>query len=174
VRPGRPWGSGIIERILEEPVLNKLWSLCPTFVLAACVVVAYTPRALAQHDADAPLIATDAWVRAIPGSDVAAAYVTLRNVSRKPVTLVSVESPVAGMAMIHETTVDGGISRMRRRQQLVIPPGGTVKLEPGGLHVMLHGIGQPLAPGASVPLVLRLADGTALQIVALVRPLNAQ
>ncbi len=153
--------------------MKKLWSLLPT-LLTAFIVIAYTPRVLAQHDADAPLIATDAWVRATPGSDVAAAYVTLRNVTKKPVTLVGVDSPVAGMAMIHETTIEGGISRMRRHEQLVIPPGRTVKLEPGGLHVMLHGIAQPLAPGASVPLVLRLADGTTLQIVALVRPLNAQ
>ena len=78
------------------------------------------------------------------------------------------------MAMIHETKVEGGVSRMRAHEQLVIPPGKTVKLEPEGLHVMLHGLSRPLSPGASVPLVLRLSDGTSLQIAAPVRPLNAQ
>jgi hypothetical protein len=105
---------------------------------------------------------------------VAAAYVTLRNASRKPVTIVGVDSAAAGMAMIHETKVEGGVSRMRAHDQLVIPAGGTVRLQPEGLHIMLHGIAPQLAPGASVPLVLRLANGTSLQIVALVRPLNAQ
>jgi periplasmic copper chaperone A len=157
--------------------LNKL--RLPTVWLAwvGCWVVALglpDARAAQQQEAGAPLIVTDAWVRATPGSDVASAYLTLRNVSTKPVTLIAVDSSVASMAMIHETRTEGGISRMRPHEQLVIPPGKTVKLEPGGLHVMLHGIAHPLAPGASVPLVLRLSNGTSLQIVALVRPLNAQ
>ena len=69
------------------------------------------------------------------------------------------------MAMIHETTVKGGISRMRPQGTLIIAPGQTVKFEPGGLHVMLHGLSMPLAPGASVPLVLRLkSDGTSVHV----------
>jgi len=139
-----------------------------------CFVLAYAPYALAQHAADSPLLATDAWVRVTPGTDVAAAYLTLRNVSKKTVTVVGIDSSAASMAMIHETTVEGGVSRMRPHEQLVIPPGRTMKLEPEGLHVMLHGLTHPLVPGASVPLVLRLADGTSLQVVAPVRPLNAQ
>jgi copper(I)-binding protein len=156
--------------------VNKLRALTSWLAWVACCVVCFaSPQALAaQQDGESPLIATDAWIRATPGSDVAAAYLTLRNVSNKPVTLVAVDSSVASMAMIHETKTENGISRMRPHEQLVIPPGKTVKLEPGGLHVMLHGITQPLATGASVPLVLRLANGTSLQIVALVRPLNAQ
>src|SRR5262249_43661859 len=114
----------------------------------------------AQPDAPSPLIATDAWVRVTPGSDVAAAYITLRNTSNKAVTIVGIDSSVATMAMIHETRTEGGVSRMRPHEQLLIPAGKTVKLEPGGLHVMLHGVSQALAPGASVPLVLRLANGT--------------
>ncbi len=159
------------------PRLNEPRSPTPWLAWVACwVVVLGLPhaRAAQQQDAEVPLIATDAWVRATPGSDVAAAYLTLRNVSKKPVTLIAIDSSVASMAMIHETKTEGGISRMRPHEQLVIPPGKTVKLEPGGLHVMLHGITHPLAAGASVPLVLRLSNGITLQIVALVRPLNAQ
>lgn len=137
----------------------------------ACFALACIQPALAQH---ADLVATDAWVRVTPGSDVAAAYVTLRNPGKKAVTVVSVDCPIASMAMIHETTVQGGVSRMRPHEQLIIPPGATVKLEPEGLHIMLHSLTKSLAPGASVPLVLRLADGTSLQLAALVRPLNAQ
>lgn len=153
--------------------MNKVLLLLPTFALALIAGV-YLPSARAQHSADAPLIATEAWVRVTPGSDVAAAYLTLRNVSKKTVTVVTVDCPDASMAMIHETTVTGGISRMRPHEQLAIAPGQTVKLAPEGLHVMLHGIAKSVVPGASVPLVLRLSDGTSLQVVALVRPLNAQ
>ena len=169
--------SGIIHgmRRFHELRLSTLW---PTLWRAwvACSVVTFAlPHAhAAQQDAESPLIATDAWVRVTPGTDVAAAYFTLRNVSKKPVTLIAIDSSIATMVMIHETKTEGGISRMRPHESLVIPPGKSVKLEPGGLHVMLHGVSHSLAPGASVPLVLRLANGTSLQIVALVRPLNAQ
>jgi copper(I)-binding protein len=133
--------------------------------------LAYAPGVLAQHSG---LVATDAWVRVTPGSDLAAAYLTLRNTGKKAVTVIGVDCPDASMAMIHQTTVKGGISRMRPHEQLVVLPGATVKLEPEGLHIMLHGVTKPLAPGASVPLVLRLSDGTSVQVVAPVRPLNAQ
>jgi periplasmic copper chaperone A len=120
------------------------------------------------------LVAQNAWVRATPGSDVAAAYLTLRNVSAAAVTVTGIESPAAGHAMIHETKVEGGQSRMRPHEQLAIAPGATVKLEPGGLHVMLHDLKQPLAVGQQVPLVVHLADGTTLQVTATVRPLGAE
>lgn len=78
------------------------------------------------------------------------------------------------MTMIHETTMQNGVSRMRPHESLVIAPGKTVKFEPGGLHVMLHGLTQALAPGKTVPLRLRLSDGTSLEVVATVRALDAQ
>jgi periplasmic copper chaperone A len=132
--------------------------------LFACSVIAQAPA----------LIVQDAWARQVPGSDVAAVYLTLRNPTPKPVTIVGVESSVASHAMIHETKTDGGQSRMRPHEQLVVPAGQTVKFEPGGLHVMLHGVTPPLTVGQSVPLVLQLADGSKVQVAVQVRPLNAQ
>ncbi|MFL6604495.1 MAG: copper chaperone PCu(A)C [Steroidobacteraceae bacterium] len=120
------------------------------------------------------LVAQNAWVRATPGADIAAAYLTLRNVSSTPVTVTAVASPVAGHAMIHETSVKDGQTRMRPHEQLVVAPGGTVKLEPGGLHVMLHDLKQSLKVGQTVPLVLTLAGGNTLQVTAAVRPLSAE
>jgi copper(I)-binding protein len=133
-------------------------------VLIGCCVMAAAPA----------LIVQDAWVRQVPGSDVAAAYLTLRNPTKQPISIVGVESPLASHAMIHETRTDSGQSRMRPHEQLVVPPGKTVKLEPGGLHVMLHGVTRPAAVGQSVALVLLLADGNKVQVAATVRPLTAQ
>ena len=121
-----------------------------------------------------PLVAQNAWVRVMPAADMAVAYLTLRNVSSNPVTVTGVESPAAGHAMIHETTVQGGQSRMRPREQLVVAPGMTLKFEPGGLHVMLHDLKQPLTVGQSVPLVITLAGGATLKVTAAVRPLSAE
>jgi hypothetical protein len=120
------------------------------------------------------LVAQDAWVRATPGTDMAAAYLTLRNVSTNPITVTGVRSPIAGQAMIHETKIQGGQSQMRPRDQLVIAPGKTVKLAPGGLHVMLHDLKQPLTVGQNVPLVIMLTGGATLQVTAAVRPLTAE
>jgi periplasmic copper chaperone A len=130
--------------------------------LVAYCVMAQTPA----------LVVQDAWTRQAPGSDVAAVYLTLRNPSAKPIIIIGVESSVASHAMIHETKTESGQSRMRPHEQLVIAPGQTVKFEPGGLHVMLHGLAQPVAAGHSVPLVLLLAGGGKMQVTAMVRPLN--
>jgi copper(I)-binding protein len=140
----------------------RLYAAVMAFVASA--VMAQTPA----------LTVLDAWIRQVPGSDVAAAYLTLRNPTAKPITVMSIESSVAEHVMIHETKTVGGQSQMRPHEQLVIAPGETVKFEPGGLHVMLMGVKQPAVVGKSIPLVLVLADGTKVQVAAVVRPLSAQ
>ena len=138
--------------------------LAIVLALVACIAVAQAPG----------LVVQDAWIRQPPGTDVAAAYLTLRNPTSKPITIVGIESSVAEHAMIHETKTEGGQSRMRPHEQLVVAPGEAVKFEPGGLHVMLHGMKQPVAVGQNIPLVLLLADGSKISVSAVVRPLTAQ
>lgn len=156
-------GSGIISRLLKERHL-KLTQALAALVLLASAAVAQQP----------PLVVQNAWIRTTPGTDIAAAYLTLRNVSATAVTITGVESPIASHAMIHETTTQDGQSRMRPHEQLVVAPGATVKFQPGGLHIMLHNLKQPLAVGQTVPLVITLAGSPALQVTATVRPLGAE
>ncbi len=142
-------------------------------ISAAYLFVCLATLAVLIARAAAPaLIATDAWVRATPGADIAAAYLTLRNEGTQPLIIVGVRSPLAGMAMIHETKLVGTQSTMRAREQLRLAPGETVRFAPGGLHVMLHGLAHPLKPGDAVPLVLLLEDGGTLEVTARVRPLG--
>ena len=124
--------------------------------------------------AQTPLAVQDAWVRVTPGAEIAAAYMTLRNTGPTAITVTGVQSPIAGHAMIHETKVEGGQSKMRAHEQLVVAPGGTVKLQPGGLHVMLHDLKRPLAVGEKVPLVIQLSGGGTVAALATVRPLSAE
>jgi periplasmic copper chaperone A len=121
----------------------------------------------------APLIAHDAWVRATPGVEVAAAYLTLHNGGTRAVVVIGVRSALAGHAMIHETALNNGQSSMRPHARLSIAPGQTVRLEPGGLHVMLSMLAHPLAPGEQVPLQLLLEGGGTLAVIAPVRPPGA-
>ena len=127
---------------------------------------------LASHAAT-PLTVTDAWVRVTPGAELAAAYFTLHNAGPVPVTVVGVSSPVAAMAMIHETRLVGTQSTMRARAEVAVAPGATVRFAPEGLHVMLHNLKHPLNVGDAVPLVLELKGGGTLEVSARVRPLTA-
>ncbi|HEV3180177.1 MAG TPA: copper chaperone PCu(A)C [Steroidobacteraceae bacterium] len=123
--------------------------------------------------AQAPaLSASDVWVRATPGSEVAAAYLTLHNGGPQPIVITGVRSARAAQAMIHESSVAGGHSRMRPRQRLRVGAGETLRLAPGGLHVMLQGLTRPLTPGEEVPLLLLLEGGASLAVTAHVRALG--
>ena len=120
------------------------------------------------------LSAAGAWVRAIPGAPVAAAYMTLHNGGRQPVRVIGVRSALAGHAMIHETRLENGVSTMRPHEPLEIPPGASVELKPGGLHVMLHDLAHPLAVDEQVPLELLLDGGGRVEVRARVRPPGAE
>jgi periplasmic copper chaperone A len=143
----------------------KLSAAC--LALLATVLPALTGAAPASA-----LSAQDAWVRATPGVDVAAAYLTLRNGGTEPVVVSGVSSPVAAAAMIHESTLVNGRSTMRAHEPLQIGAGETVRFAPGGLHIMLHMLKRPLAAGDEVPLVLLIAGGGSLTVTARVRALG--
>ena len=136
-----------------------------TLLLSVLALVASAPAA------PATLSASGAWVRAVPGSDVAAVYFVLHNGGAQAVTLRAVGSPVAASAMVHETSVSGGQARMRPRAPLTLKAGASLTFAPEGLHVMLQQLRAPLAVGARVPVVLEFTDGERLEFSAPVRPL---
>jgi copper(I)-binding protein len=133
------------------------------------VVLALCGAAVAR--ADAPLQASDAWLRATPGTQVAAAYLTLTNHGTQALTVVAVHCPLAAQAMIHETRLSGTTSTMRPHESVLVAPGSSVRLAPGGLHVMLMGLQHALRAGEEVPLELLLSDGSKLAVTAHVRAL---
>ena len=117
------------------------------------------PRAIAQDRpplAAAKIQVTSAWTRAVPpGAAVAAAYMDLRNPGTEPDRLISAASPEVRAAELHETRDDAGIIRMRPvAGGLVLPAGGTARLTPGGMHLMLLGPSAAFRQGGTVPLVL--------------------
>lgn len=122
----------------------------------------------------ASLVAKDAWIRKPPGGETAAVYFVLANSGTKPVTVVGVTSSVAESAMIHETSVVDGQSRMRMKDRIVVPAGKSVTFAPEGLHVMFVGFRYDVSVGDRVPLTLQLEDGGKLAISAIVRPLDAK
>ena len=97
----------------------------------------------------------NAWVREpAPGQKTAAAYLELT--SDRNLALVAAGSPAAGRVEMHSMTMDGGVMRMRTLPRVDLPAGQTVKLAPGGTHLMLLELKQPLKAGDKLQLVLSL------------------
>jgi periplasmic copper chaperone A len=142
--------------------------------MAATAIAADSTAPQSAPAPAATISVEQAWVREPPpGTEVAAAYFTVRNAGHDAVVLVDVSSPLASETMLHESKVVGGESRMRMLERLVIPARGAVTLTPGAIHVMLTGLHQPLRVGQRVPLVLRFANGQQIRVSAPVRPSEA-
>jgi copper(I)-binding protein len=121
-----------------------------------------TPAVLLQVQAPAAVKIEQAWVRpSVAGQQGTGGYMKLT--ARDGQRLVGASSPVAGVAEIHEMKMDGSVMTMRPIGALELPAGKTVELKPGGLHLMLMDLKQPLAAGSSVPLTLVLKDGRGVE-----------
>lgn len=114
------------------------------------------PAPAAAHAYQAgPLSIDHPWSRpTAPGVRVGVGYLVIANAGKDD-ALLGATTPVAERVELHQTRMDGGVMRMRRVDRVELPAGATVRLEPGGLHMMLIGLKQPLAEGARLPLVLR-------------------
>jgi periplasmic copper chaperone A len=120
---------------------------------------------------------TDAWVRGtVAGQKATGVFMQIRSTSGG--ALVSASSPVAGIVEIHEMAMDNNVMRMRAIPKLDLPANRPVDLKPGGYHVMLMDLKQPLAKGQTVPVTLKVqgADGKTetIEVRAEVRDLTAQ
>ena len=100
---------------------------------------------------------------------VLAGYATLSNPCAKAAAVTGVSGDDFAMAMIHQTTVAGGTSRMRQVEVLAIPAKGEVRMAPGGTHVMLMQPKRELHEGDKVRLSLTLEDGRVLSADFVVR-----
>ncbi len=114
------------------------------------------------------------FVRAVPpGMKNSAAFMQIQNSGKEDRALVSATSPAAKVVELHTHTMENGMMKMRRVEQIEVPAGKTVELKPGGLHVMLIDLTGPLAEGRSVDLTLTLDNGDKLEVSAPVKKVEA-
>lgn len=104
-----------------------------------------------------------------PGVRTGAAYLRIRNVGARDMTLVAAFSPAADAVELHTHIDDAGVLRMRQVREIAVPAGSEVAFKPGGYHVMLIGLPLPLLAGDKVVITLRFSDGTAKTVEAVVR-----
>ncbi len=152
----------------------------PTRLLAALLAAALPAIACAAEPSGIVRVADDgvtvheAWARASAGAAMAgAAYVTLMGGSAAD-SLVGASTPVAATAEVHETKSVNGVMQMRPVAALPVPAGQMVTMAPGGYHVMLMGLKQPLAAGQSFPLTLTFQHAAPVTVQVQVRPIGGK
>ena len=122
---------------------------------------------LAAH-AQTTIEVSSAWARATtPHAQSGGIFLTLTDHGTAD-RLVSVSTPVAETAELHETIDDHGIMRMRGAPGLALPPNGTVTLKPGGLHIMLFGLKRALARGERFPVDLVFEHAPSVRVMVVV------
>ena len=130
--------------------------------LRVLFVIALTLASSASGASD-NLIISDAWVRATPpGKMMTAGYASLENVSKNVITITGVSAEIAGHTSLHETRIERDRSTMRPVAQLSIKAGESVSLKPGGLHIMLMKLSEPLSDGQNIDICLELENNDGL------------
>ena len=141
-------------RAIARPGASRRQVAAALLALAATASLGPAPSAAHEYQAGTLKI-EHPWSRpTAPGVSVGVGYMVIVNAGPAD-ALVDASTPVAGRVELHQTRMDGGMMKMRRVGKVDVPAGTTVRLEPGGLHMMLIGLRQPLAEGARLPLVLR-------------------
>jgi copper(I)-binding protein len=123
-------------------------------VLAACCLA--TPPARADDVKAGDLVISQAWSRATPnGAKAGGGYLTIENTGSAPDRLLRGSADLAGAVQVHEMSVNDGVMKMRPLDNgLTIEPGKTVKLAPGGYHLMLLDLKGQLKQGDKLPITL--------------------
>ena len=129
-------------------------------MLCAFSAFAVTPAETPRAPVDC-LQLESGWARLPPSAamTMSAGYGTLRNICPRAVTITGVRSTAFGDVSLHETTMQGDVSRMQHLHALAIPAGGRVELKPGGRHLMLMQPASVLKEGQLLPLTLELEGG---------------
>ena len=119
-----------------------------------------------------PINVDHAWSRAAMAGHQGVIYLTISDTGA-PDTLTSVATPVAEKADLHETINDQGVMKMRPVAALTVAPGKPLTLTPGGYHIMLMNLKQPLKEGDSFPVTLTFAKSGQVTTTVIVEKAGA-
>lgn len=129
--------------------------------------------ALAANPTASGVQVEHAWIRWLPVNLPAAGYAKIVNRGNHPVRLIGASSSDYASVMPMRSRLAQGDSTMEMVNHIDIPAHGSVELAPGGYHLMLSHATHPVKPGDKVPMRLRFADGSVLQVDFSVLPANA-
>ena len=134
------------------------------------ILLAVTTSAFAQegqiHVADAKARPT------APGGN-GAVYMIVMNHGTADDDLTGLSTPIADKAEIHRTVNADGVTQMDAVTDLPLKANTALVFAPGGLHVMLTGLKQPLKLGDSFPLTLTFTKAGAVAVTVSVQQIKA-
>lgn len=144
----------------------------PLLMIAAMILGLFGSTALLAADLKGVSV-EDPYVRAVPpGQKNTGAFMLLKNQDSQARSIVSAESDAAEVVELHTHIHENGMMKMRQIDSIDIPASGETVLKPGGLHVMLIGLKQPIVPDEPVEITLVYANGERQGISAVGRKLQ--
>jgi copper(I)-binding protein len=124
--------------------------------------------------AGASIEIADPFARAtLPQMKTGVVYLTIVNHGPVDDQLLAAASPVAASAELHATAMDANLMQMSALPGLALPVGKTVELKPGGVHIMLLGLKQPLEMGASFPIRLTFEKAPPIEVTVRIEKAGA-
>ena len=157
----------------KETIMTPL----PQFIASVLLVFSlFAAPASAEEVKAGDLVITQAWSRATPGgAKIAGGYLTIENKGAAPDRLIGGAGDVAGKIEVHEMSMNNGVMTMRPLDKgLTIEPGKTVKLAPGGYHLMMLDLKSPLKQGDKVPVTLEFEKAGKVKLSLDVQGVGAQ
>lgn len=110
-------------------------------------------------EAAGAVILDDGWAKAT-GTDMAGVFGTIRNPGEDDLHLTGVSGDLGGRTELHETVPGGsGMMMQEKEDGFLVPAGGELILEPGGNHIMLMDLDQPITTGQQITLTLEFSGG---------------
>ncbi len=145
------------EPVLRRARLSVAWlafGAAALLLLDACAPAAPAPTPTTAQRAGG--ISVDgAWARAASGPGATSAvYLKIHNAGTTDDQLVGARSDAARMVEVHRSSMDNGVMRMSPAGPVIVPAGGDVALQPGGLHIMLMDLPADLAEGSKIDVTL--------------------
>jgi periplasmic copper chaperone A len=128
------------------------------FTAMALTLGAILALSLQARAGDIEIAGAFARASAMPTQSSGAVYLTLKNASDQPDTLLGISTDAAMHAMLHETKIANGVAKMSMMDQISIPAGGMLELSPSGSHIMLEGLKAPLKQGEKLTLNLKFQN----------------
>jgi copper(I)-binding protein len=140
--------------------------MCSNIVAGILFVVS----ALGAFGAES-IIISDPWVRAVPSvSSVTAVYMVIENRGDEDDKLIGVDTSASEYSEIHSTIIDeNNVASMLKVHSQPIPSGESLELKPGGSHIMLRELNNPLKVGEQVEIDLLFEKSGTITIQAEVR-----
>jgi len=118
-----------------------------------------------QANESSKILVTKGHVRAsIPGTTISSAYMTLSNNSENKVTLLRVSSKISPRIELHQHSMEDGMMRMRKLDEIGIDANSNVILQPHGLHLMIFDLNEVLLPDTFFDMTLHFSNGQNITI----------